>query len=157
MEQALVIGASSGIGRAVAEEWQARGAVVTGLSRAADGLDVTDPASVAGCFDAASERYRVPDLVFNNAGVGSYGIQELFSADEMHRVFDVNVYGVQRVMRAVLPHLRAQGSGTVVYTSSLIGRVAIEPERNPDLEPLDGDDDEAQPSGGDDELASFQL
>jgi NADP-dependent 3-hydroxy acid dehydrogenase YdfG len=42
----------------------------------------------------------------------------------MTRVFDVNVTGVQRVMRAALPHLRAQGRGTVLYTSSLIGRIA---------------------------------
>lgn len=46
------------------------------------------------------------------------------SPEDMVRVLDVNVMGVQRVMRAALPHLRAQGRGTVLYTSSLIGRIA---------------------------------
>jgi NAD(P)-dependent dehydrogenase (short-subunit alcohol dehydrogenase family) len=63
-------------------------------------------------------------VLFNNAGIGSHGIQELMSPEDMARVFDVNVTGVQRVMRAALPHLRAQGHGTVLYTSSLIGRIA---------------------------------
>jgi NAD(P)-dependent dehydrogenase (short-subunit alcohol dehydrogenase family) len=88
-------------------------------------MDVTDEARVGAGVSTALEALDGLDVVFNNAGIGSYGIQELFSADEMHRVFDVNVYGVQRVMRAVLPHLRAQGSGTIAYTSSLIGRISI--------------------------------
>ena len=88
-------------------------------------MDVTDEASVSAGVAAALGALGGLDVLFNNAGIGSYGVQELFSADEMQRVFDVNVFGVQRVMRAVLPHLRAQGAGTVVYTSSLIGRVAI--------------------------------
>jgi short-subunit dehydrogenase len=64
------------------------------------------------------------DVLLNNAGIGSYGIQELMSPTDRTRVFDVNVTGVQRVMRAALPHFRAQGRGTILYTSSLIGRIA---------------------------------
>jgi NAD(P)-dependent dehydrogenase (short-subunit alcohol dehydrogenase family) len=88
-------------------------------------MDVTSDKSVQAGVVAALEALGGVDVLFNNAGIGSYGIQELFRADEMHRVFDVNVYGVQRVMREVLPHLRKQGTGTIVYTSSLIGRVSI--------------------------------
>ena len=139
----LVTGASGAVGYAVCELLAARGHRVTGTMRsrgtknsesagalealgvAVVEMDVTDDDSVDSGVAATLEALGGLDVVFNNAGIGSYGIQELFSADEMHRVFDVNVYGVQRVMRAVLPHLREQGSGTIVYTSSLIGRVSI--------------------------------
>lgn len=139
----LVTGASGAVGYATCEILAARGHRVAGTMRSRRGkntqladalealgvavveMDVTDAASVDACVAVTLEALGGLDVVFNNAGIGSYGIQELFTADEMHRVFDVNVYGVQRVMRAVLPHLRGQGSGTIVYTSSLIGRVSI--------------------------------
>jgi NAD(P)-dependent dehydrogenase (short-subunit alcohol dehydrogenase family) len=139
----LVTGASGAVGHATCEMLVARGHRIAGSMRSRGGkngevassledlgvavieMDVTDEASVGAGVAAALDALDGLDVVFNNAGVGSYGIQELFSAEEMHRVFDVNVYGVQRVMRAVLPHLRAQESGTIVYTSSLIGRISI--------------------------------
>ncbi|MCB9545273.1 MAG: SDR family oxidoreductase [Myxococcales bacterium] len=143
LKRVLVTGASGAVGHATCELLAARGHRVAGTMRRRGGknsaiaaaleargvtvieLDVTDDASVDAGLAATLEALGGLDVVFNNAGVGSYGIQELFSADEMHRVFDVNVYGVQRVMRAALPQLRGQGGGTIVYTSSLIGRVAI--------------------------------
>lgn len=88
-------------------------------------MDVTDSTSTDQGVAQAVTLLGGLDVLFNNAGIGAYGIQELMSADEMARVFDVNVMGVQRVMRAALPHLRAQGRGTVLYTSSLIGRIAM--------------------------------
>ncbi|MCZ4315347.1 SDR family NAD(P)-dependent oxidoreductase [Comamonadaceae bacterium G21597-S1] len=88
-------------------------------------MDVTDSASTDLGVAKAVTLLGGLDVLFNNAGIGAYGIQELMSADEMARVFDVNVMGVQRVMRAALPHLREQGRGTVIYTSSLIGRIAM--------------------------------
>jgi NAD(P)-dependent dehydrogenase (short-subunit alcohol dehydrogenase family) len=139
----LVTGASGAVGRAACEVLAARGHRVAGTMRSRRGknseiaadleaqgtavveMDVTNEDSVDSGVAATIEALGGLDVVFNNAGIGSYGVQELFSADEMHRVFDVNVYGVQRVMRAVLPHLRGQGSGTIVYTSSLIGRISI--------------------------------
>jgi len=139
----LVTGASGAVGYATCKALAARGHRVAGTMRsrmdknaekahALEALgvsvvemDVTDEAVVAKGVAVALDALEGLDVVFNNAGIGSYGIQELFSADEMHRVFDVNVYGVQRVMRAVLPHLRAQGAGTVAFTSSLIGRISI--------------------------------
>lgn len=87
-------------------------------------MDVTDTASTDRAVAEAIAALGGLDILFNNAGVGSYGIQELVSPDDMTRVMDVNVMGVQRVMRATLPHFRAQGRGTVLYTSSLIGRIA---------------------------------
>ena len=139
----LVTGASGAVGRSTCERLIARGHRVAGTMRSRGGknadiaqaleslgvavveLDVTETASVEAGVTAAVDALGGLDVVFNNAGIGSFGVQELFSVEEMHRVFDVNVYGVQRVMRAVLPHLRAQGSGTILYTSSLIGRVSI--------------------------------
>ncbi len=139
----LVTGASGAVGHATCEALVAKGHRVAGSMRSRGGkntaiasalealgvavveMDVTSDASVNVGVSATITALGGLDVVFNNAGIGSYGVQELFTADEMHSVFDVNVYGVQRVMRAALPHLRAQGSGTIVYTSSLIGRVSI--------------------------------
>lgn len=87
-------------------------------------LDVTQTESTENGVADAIEKLGGLDVLFNNAGIGSFGIQELMAPEDMARVFDVNVIGVQRVMRAALPHLRAQGRGTVLYTSSLIGRIA---------------------------------
>lgn len=88
-------------------------------------MDVTDTASTDQGVAQAVMLMGGLDVLFNNAGIGSYGIQELMSADDMARIFDVNVMGVQRVMRAALPQLREQERGTVLYTSSLIGRIAM--------------------------------
>lgn len=65
------------------------------------------------------------DVVINNAGVGVIGIQETFTIDDFKRLFDINIFGVQRVNRAALPHLRAQGSGLLVHVSSILGRMAL--------------------------------
>ncbi|MCH2167255.1 MAG: SDR family NAD(P)-dependent oxidoreductase [Oceanicola sp.] len=86
-------------------------------------MDVTDTASTEAGIAAAIAQLGGLDILFNNAGVGAHGIQELMAPEDMTRVFEVNVMGVQRVMRAALPHMRAQGHGTVLYTSSLIGRI----------------------------------
>ena len=64
------------------------------------------------------------DLLLNNAGIGSYDIQQLKSPMDMAPVSDMNVIGVQQIMRTALSHLRAQGRGTVFYKSSLTRRIA---------------------------------
>ncbi len=65
------------------------------------------------------------DVVVNNAGIGAIGIQEFFSVADMHKIFDVNVYGVQRIMRAAIPYLKKQNQSTVVHISSGIGRLTF--------------------------------
>lgn len=65
------------------------------------------------------------DTVVNNAGVGVIGIQELFTVEDMKKLYEVNVFGVQRVIRAALPHLRKQGSGLLITISSLLGRMNL--------------------------------
>ncbi|MEQ9165271.1 MAG: SDR family oxidoreductase [Fulvivirga sp.] len=86
-------------------------------------MDVTNEDSVNSGVRSAIEAMDGLDTVFNNAGIGANGILECFTADDIQRMFDVNVFGVQRLMRAVLPHLRQQGKGTIIHTSSCIGRV----------------------------------
>lgn len=142
MKNILITGIAGGFGKPTAMALLAQGYAVAGSARSRGGknaatvaeleaagakiveMDVTDTASTErGVADAISQLGGL-DILFNNAGIGSYGIQELMSPEDMTRVFDVNVMGVQRVMRAALPHFRAQGRGTVLYTSSLIGRIA---------------------------------
>lgn len=86
-------------------------------------MDVTIDQSVNSGVTAAIELMGGLDTVFNNAGIGANGILECFTADDIQKMFDVNVFGVQRLMRAALPHLRNQGKGTIIHTSSCIARL----------------------------------
>lgn len=142
MQKVMITGIAGGFGKPTARALLERGYQVAGTVRSREGknadtvaelkaagasiiaMDVTDTASTGRGISEAIERLGGLDVLFNNAGIGSYGIQELMSPEDMARVFDVNVMGVQRVMRAALPHMRGQGRGTVLYTSSLIGRIA---------------------------------
>ena len=88
-------------------------------------MDVTCSNSVE---EAIARCYAVVDrldVVVNNAGQGVFGLQEAFSANDYFRLFDINVFGVQRVLKHVLPHLRSQQGGLVVNVSSLLGRVVL--------------------------------
>ncbi|WP_299851837.1 SDR family oxidoreductase [uncultured Roseovarius sp.] len=142
MQKVMITGIAGGFGKPTALALFGRGYQVAGSVRSRKGknadtveeleaagasiveMDVTDTASTEHGMAEAIERLGGLDVLFNNAGIGSYGIQELMSPEDMARMFDVNVMGVQRVMRAALPHMRSQGRGTVLYTSSLIGRIA---------------------------------
>lgn len=137
----LITGASGAFGSLTCQTLSEKGYQVVGTMRSTKGknekiatelkskgvhlveMDVTNEESVNAGVAEAIEILGGLDIIFNNAGIGSNGIQELFTAEEMQRVFDVNVFGVQRVMRAVLPHFRNQGRGTILHTSSCIGRV----------------------------------
>ena len=130
---AIVTGASSGIGRAAAAALVDRGFTVVGTSRRPAGaapegftflsLDVADDESVRALVDEVMERFGRIDVVVNNAGVGAAGAAEESSIDQAKDVFDVNVFGVMRMTNAVLPHMRAQGSGRIVNVSSVLGLI----------------------------------
>lgn len=105
-----------GKNEAIANELKAKGVFLVAM-------DVTNEESVEAGVQSAIELMDGLDTVFNNAGIGANGILECFTAEDIQKMFDVNVFGVQRVMRAVLPHLRQQGKGTIIHTSSCIGRV----------------------------------
>jgi NAD(P)-dependent dehydrogenase (short-subunit alcohol dehydrogenase family) len=84
-------------------------------------LDVTDDGSVTSCIDTVLDRYRRIDVLVNNAGVGSSGTLEELAIDDFRRCLDVNFLGVARTTKAVLPSMRAAGSGRLIAVSSIAG------------------------------------
>jgi len=105
-----------GKNEAIANQLKSKGVVLVEM-------DVTSEESVEAAVKSAIDAMGGLDTVFNNAGIGANGILECFTSDDIQKMFEVNVFGVQRLMRAVLPYLRQQGKGTIIHTSSCIGRV----------------------------------
>lgn len=84
-------------------------------------LDVTKPDEVEAAAKAALARFGRIDVLVNNAGIGYFGSIEESDLDEVRRMFEINVWGLAAMTRAVLPAMRAQRSGTVVNISSIGG------------------------------------
>ena len=132
-ETVLITGCSSGIGRATASLFAEEGWTVYATAREesdiedmecrTDELDVTSGADIDRVVDRTIEEEGRIDVLVNNAGYGQYGPLEDVPTDELHRQFDVNVYGPHRLARAVLPHMRDRGEGRIVNVSSVAGRV----------------------------------
>ncbi|MEV5957092.1 oxidoreductase [Streptomyces sp. NPDC051987] len=131
---ALVTGASSGIGKAAALALVDAGFEVVGTSRKASGdarrdgvtfldLDVASDTSVADAVDRVIEKFGRIDVLVNNAGIGSAGAGEERSLAQDQQLFDINVFGLIRMTKAVLPHMRAQGRGRIINISSVLGFV----------------------------------
>jgi NAD(P)-dependent dehydrogenase (short-subunit alcohol dehydrogenase family) len=131
----LITGAGSGIGRACALYLADEGFHIVAAGRRREPLealaserpglielvtmDVTDPASVEAAVAAASPI----DHVVNNAGVAVMGAIEAVPLEEWRRQFEVNVFGVANVCRAVLPQMRQRGAGRIVQIGSVTGRL----------------------------------
>lgn len=131
---ALVTGASSGIGREIANTLTEAGYDVFGSVRklgTGEGqpafteirMDVTDSASVSEAVSLVLERAGRIDALVNNAGFGLVGALEETSIEEAKQLFDVNFFGVMRVIGAALPAMRLQKQGRIVNVSSLMGIV----------------------------------
>jgi NAD(P)-dependent dehydrogenase (short-subunit alcohol dehydrogenase family) len=86
-------------------------------------LDVTDDASVERAVDAAVAKAGRIDVAINNAGYYLLGLAEAVTTEQAQRLMDTNFLGPVRVNRAVLPHMRRQGSGVLMHISSGAGRV----------------------------------
>jgi NAD(P)-dependent dehydrogenase (short-subunit alcohol dehydrogenase family) len=132
--RAVVTGAASGIGLATARLLVTEGAQVAAVDRddapAEPGFlvlraDVTDQASLDAAANAAADAFGGIDIVVANAGIGASGTVLDNDDDEWHRVFDINVVGIVRTMRAFLPMLRASSNGAVVCTSSVVATTGL--------------------------------
>ena len=136
----FVTGASTGFGRAFAEHALERGHSVAATARdpgrladlvalapdrvAAIGLDVDRSGAAAVAVAEAVARFGRLDVVIDNAGFGSVGAVEETSDAELRAQFETNFFGAAAVIRAVLPTLRAQGSGAIVAVTSMGGQVS---------------------------------
>src|SRR4051794_32467754 len=143
-EVVLVLGASSGIGRASAEQFAGRGASLVLFSRSASTLgaaaadcreagaravecvagDVLDRAAVQAAVDRATQSFGRLDVVVHSATVMAYGRIEDLPHEVFERVVDTAIQGTFHVFRSVLPVFRAQQRGSLVVVSSLLASVA---------------------------------
>lgn len=135
----LITGASTGIGRATAQHFLAKGWNVAATMRnpsAAEGLeqnkrlklyalDVLDQSSIDGAVSSTIKDFGSIDVLLNNAGYGAFGPMEAASRDQIAKQFDTNVTGLIAVMQTVLPHFRSKKSGTIINVSSIGGRMTI--------------------------------
>lgn len=130
---AIVTGASGGIGEATARALHAAGYRVFGTSRRPPATrppgiesltcDVTSDESTRAAVAEVLQKAARIDLLVNNAGVGLIGGAEESSVEQAKSLFDVNLFGVIRMTKAVLPIMRRQGSGRIVNISSVLGLI----------------------------------
>jgi NAD(P)-dependent dehydrogenase (short-subunit alcohol dehydrogenase family) len=135
----FITGASTGLGRFLAEHLLAGGHNVVATARTPTHLaeleakypasvqilqlDVTKQADVDGALADALARFERIDVLVNNAGYGMVGAIEESAEEEFRPMFETNVFGLIRMTQAVLPHMRARQSGTIVNLSSIGGLV----------------------------------
>lgn len=136
MRVALVTGASSGIGEAIARRLLAEGYIVHAAARRVErmrslerlgartvALDLTDEASILAATRRVLDESGRIDALVNNAGYGAYGALEEVPLDEGRRQFEVNLFGLARLTQLCLPAMRRQGAGRIVNISSIGGRI----------------------------------
>ncbi|MEO1054953.1 MAG: SDR family oxidoreductase [Bacteroidota bacterium] len=142
-QKILITGTSGGFGKLAVNTLLAKGHTVVASMRGTEGknkasadelraagahvveMDVINDESVNKGVEQAIALAGGLDVLVNNAGVGVIGLQETFTPEDWQRVFEVNVFGVQRVNRAVIPHFRSQQSGLLIHVSSLLGRMTL--------------------------------
>ncbi len=133
---ALVTGASSGIGKAIARQLLKDGLDVIAAARrveqmsdlANDGattiaLDVSSEDSVRSAVDQITKLFGGVDVLVNNAGFGLYGAVEDIPIDRARYQLDVNLFGAAHLIQLLLPHMRQQGSGKIINISSMGGKI----------------------------------
>ena len=132
----LVTGASSGMGKLSAQDLIKAGHTVYAVARSVDKMkdlealgghimkmDVTNEEDIEKVVaQVIAEQGRI-DVLWNNAGYGLYGPVEDVSMEKAQQQFEVNVYGVARLTKKVLPYMRAQKEGLIINTSSMGGKI----------------------------------
>ncbi len=135
----LITGTSSGIGRSTAIYFAQQGWKVAATMRnthKAKGfeglanlrvyeLDVTDNDSIRSAIDSAIVDFGGIDVLVNNAGFGTDGVFEAMSDEVILQQFNTNVFGLMRTTRAIIPHLRDRGQGTIIQVASMGGRITF--------------------------------
>ena len=143
MARWLITGCSTGFGREIARAALEAGHSVVVTARRADAvqdfgdefgdralavaLDVTDTGQIAAAMAAADKAFGGIDVLVNNAGHGYLSAVEEGDDAEVRKLFDVNYFGAVDMIKAVLPSMRARGSGHIVNISSMTGLVANPP------------------------------
>lgn len=134
----LITGASSGIGYDAAQMLAQQGHRVYAAARRLElmeplkdlgvqviPLDVTDEMSIKQCVETVIQAEGRIDVLVNNAGYGFFGAIENVPMEEARRQLEVNVFGLAQLTQLVLPLMRKQGSGRIVNTSSIAGKMVI--------------------------------
>lgn len=132
----LLTGASSGIGKQTAEFLAKNGHKVYAGARRVEEmevlkqfgvtpmkLDVTNEENIKKCVDEIIKKEGKIDILVNNAGYGSYGAVEDVTIEEAKAQFEVNLFGVAKLTKEVLPHMRKQKSGRIINVTSMGGRL----------------------------------
>jgi NAD(P)-dependent dehydrogenase (short-subunit alcohol dehydrogenase family) len=130
----LITGCSTGIGRDLAQQLTETGYSVVATARnveSMDGLDVllklpldvTRPESVHDAVSRIIARFGKIDILVNNAGYSQVGAIEELSDTQIQQMYDVNVFGVMRMIREVAPYMRNQKAGRIINISSIAGKL----------------------------------
>jgi len=135
----FVTGASSGLGKATSLFFAQQGWNVIATMRNPEKetelinlsnvfitrLDVSDTQSIATAINEGIEKFGHIDALINNAGYGQQGLFEAISPEKIREQFEVNVFGLMDVTRAILPHFRSRKQGTIVNITSGVGRITV--------------------------------
>ena len=135
---AIITGAASGFGLGLSKELVSRGWVVYGADKNPETIkaveefggialvmDVTDPNGVKASVEQIIQDQGRIDLLVANAGFGNFSSVEETTSEEVRRIFDVNFFGVESCVRAVLPQMRKQRSGRILMTTSVVAHVSL--------------------------------
>lgn len=135
----FITGTSSGIGKATVHEFAKNGWNVLATQRTPENeidfkqypnvqlytLDVTNLVSIQSALNQAQKEFGKIDLVINNAGYGVDGVFEAMSDDVIEKQFNTNVFGLMRVTREAIKHMRPNGGGMIIQVSSMGGKITF--------------------------------
>jgi NAD(P)-dependent dehydrogenase (short-subunit alcohol dehydrogenase family) len=135
----LITGCSTGFGKLTAKLFHKNGWNVIATMRSPEKeteltqmdnilvtkLDVTDKESVTKAVSQGLAKFGTIDALVNNAGYGGHAFLEQFSEEQIYKMFETNVFGVMRVSRAVLPHMRKQKNGVIINVTSMAGYAGL--------------------------------